>query len=60
MKTDTENQSESDEKQELESISNGQVSSYQTEPNYQEVPTIKLRDVILAKKFGSSPYEADR
>ncbi len=58
-----EKQSESDEKKEeyeLENISNSQASIYLAEPVYQDVPTIKLRDVILAKKFGSSPYEADR
>lgn len=25
-----------------------------------EVPNIKFRDVVLAKKFGSSPYDSDR
>lgn len=25
-----------------------------------DVPELKFRDVIIAKKFGSSPYEADR
>jgi hypothetical protein len=25
-----------------------------------DVPNIKFRDVVLAKKFGSSPYDSDR
>ena len=26
----------------------------------QDVPSIKFRDVVFAKKFGSSPYDSDR
>lgn len=25
-----------------------------------DIPELKFRDVVIAKKFGSSPYEADR
>lgn len=25
-----------------------------------DIPTVKFRDVVIAKKFGSSPYDSDR
>ncbi len=26
----------------------------------EKIPELRFRDVVIAKKFGSSPYEADR
>lgn len=39
-----------------------QQQQFESQQQYylQEVPRIKFRDVVLAKKFGSSPYDSDR
>jgi hypothetical protein len=49
------------------SLSNSQALAQQQqqqqpfEPVFgRDVPDIKFRDVVLAKKFGSSPYDSDR
>lgn len=33
---------------------------FKKEHTYEKIPALKFRDVVIAKKFGSSPYEADR
>ena len=41
---------------------NNEAKDFCGEHNFRdyEVPTIGFRDAVLAKKFGTSPYDSDR